>query len=253
MPAVSVALPKLKTLDTRHYRQLYFCGDVHGRFDLLEAELQKRQFDPTSDLLVLVGDLIDRGAYCPQTIDFVLNGLSQGYVAMVTGNHDHYPLGNYSDWMRNDGTWFEDIRQCDATLAETLLVKLRHLATEPLALELMTEMGCIGVVHGDVPDNNWHTLKTLALSAESEAIQEGEPKWQRTLLSGRSILKAKQLQQLNSLYVAEIDYVVSGHVVVRKPEFISNRAYIDTGAYYTEQLTLISLPELIAGFANNGN
>lgn len=251
MPALSTALPKLKTLETRHYRQLYFCGDLHGRFDLLTNALHNRQFDPALDLLVLVGDLIDRGAYCPQTIDFVLEGLSNGFVAMVTGNHDHYPIGDYNYWMRNDGGWFEDIRQCNASLAESLLFKLKALASEPLALELSTPIGKIGVVHGDVPDNNWHTLKALALKADAEPQPVEEPKWQRTLLSGRGILKARQLQQLESLRVTGIDYVVSGHVVVAEPQFICNRAYIDTGAYYTEQLTLISLPELIDGFANS--
>jgi len=247
--------PKLKTLNVEHYRHLYFCGDIHGRFDLLQAALTAKQFSKQHDLLVLVGDLIDRGDFCPQVIDFVLQGLEEGFVAMVTGNHDHYPLGDYNYWMLNDGTWFERLRKQDPQQAKSLLLKLKRLAAEPLALELLTAHGKLGVVHGDVPDNCWQRLRNLAndteLSNQTEKNEAGEPRWQRALLSGRSILKAKQLQQLEMLRVTGIDYVVSGHVVVRMPEFITNRAYIDTGAYYTERLSILSLPELIAGFAQS--
>lgn len=251
-------LSKLKVLNVEHYRNIYFCGDIHGRFDLLEQALQTRQFSADSDLLVLVGDLIDRGAYCPQVVDFVLEGLSKGYVAMVTGNHDHYPIGDYGYWMQNDGDWFDRLKAFNRDEANSLLAKLHRLATEPLALELITSGARIGVVHGDVPDNCWQRLRDLAndteLSDQTEKNAAGEPRWHRCLLSGRGILKAKQLNDLAGLRVSNIDYVVSGHVVVRTPEFISNRAYIDTGAYYTHRLTVISLPELLAGFnAANAN
>lgn len=252
MPEPISCLPKLKVLNVAHYRNLYFCGDIHGRFDLLEQALTARQFDPSSDLLVLVGDLIDRGDFCPQVIDFVLEGLKESFVVMVTGNHDHYPVGDYGYWMQNDGDWFERLKAFDRDEANTVLDKLRRLATEPLALELITPHARIGVVHGDVPDNCWQRLRDLAndaeLSNQTEKNEAGEPRWQRGLLSGRGILKAKHLNDLDRLRVSGIDYVVSGHVVVNTPEFITNRAYIDTGAYYSHRLTVISLPELLAAF-----
>ncbi|MDD4865545.1 MAG: metallophosphoesterase [Alishewanella agri] len=248
MAATIYHLPKLKVLSTEQYREIYFCGDVHGRADLLTTALANRKFSAKDDLLVLVGDLIDRGAYCPQVIDFVLEGLDKGYVAMVTGNHDHYPLGDYHYWMQNDGDWFDHIKAVDPIEADSILHKLQRLATEPLALELITGKARIGVVHGDVPENCWHRLQQLAKDNDTATTSTIEPRWQRTLLSGRSILKARQLNDLEQLRVANIDYVVSGHSVVKSPVFISNRAYIDTGAYYSNRLTVMSLPELLAGF-----
>lgn len=252
MPEPMPSVPKLEVLNVEHYLNIYFCGDIHGRFDLLEQALHTRQFDPSSDLLVLVGDLIDRGDYCPQVVDFVLEGLERKYIAMVTGNHDHYPVGDYNYWMQNDGDWFDRLKAFNRDEANTVLTKLHHLAAEPLALELITSDLRIGVVHGDVPENCWQRLRNLAndteLSNQTEKNAAGEPRWQRCLLSGRGILKAKQLNDLARLRVSNIDYVVSGHVVVRTPEYISNRVYIDTGAYYTHRLTVISLPELLAGF-----
>ncbi len=250
MPNPNYSQPKLKILDVNRYRNIYFCGDVHGRFDLLEQGLKSRQFNSGEDLLVLVGDLIDRGRHCPQVIDFTLEGIKQGYVAIATGNHDHYPIGDYNYWMQNDGYWFEHIKASDQHQAKKILEKLHRLAAEPLALELITAKNRIGVVHGDVPENCWQTLRHLALDVIEpiDNTQIEETRWQRTLLSGRSILRAKQSNNLEQLRVANIDFVVSGHVVVQTPEFITNRAYIDTGAYFTNNLTLMSLDELLARF-----
>ena len=36
-------------------------GDVHGHFDTLEQALEQIAFDPVSDRLFSVGDLVDRG------------------------------------------------------------------------------------------------------------------------------------------------------------------------------------------------
>ncbi|MCF4009585.1 metallophosphoesterase [Rheinheimera sp. UJ63] len=234
----------LKKIDARHYRTLLFCGDIHGRFDLLQAALARKGFVAEQDLLVLVGDLIDRGRFCPETVSFVLAGLKQGCIVMVAGNHDLYPVGDYAIWMANDGDWFEHLKKQEPDKATIVMQQLVAIAEQPLALELHTEQGLIGIVHGDVPENDWLTLSNTADAEQA-------PRLQRTLVSGRSMLKAKQLNALASLHVANIDYVVSGHTVVQQPLFVANRAYIDTGAYYTEQLTLLSLPELVAGFKNS--
>ncbi len=240
--------PKLKTINVENFQNVYFCGDIHGRFDLLKQALATRKFDCNHDLLVLVGDLIDRGRYCPEVIDFVLEGLSKGYVAMVTGNHDHYPMGNYDYWMQNDGYWFDEIRVQKPERAAIILEKLHKIAQQPLAIELLKSDLRVGVVHGDVPGNCWRQLQQFASEHELPKTIDNEPNWQRTLLSGRSILKVKSLNTLEMLRVAHIDFVVSGHVVVDEPEFITNRAYIDTGAYCTDKLTVMSLPELLSGF-----
>lgn len=234
-----------KVLDARHYQQVYFCGDIHGRLDLLQHELLKREFVPTTDLLVLVGDLIDRGDLSSETVNFVLEGIDAGNIVMVAGNHDLFPAGDYTRWMDNGGLWFHRIKENDPRQADCIMQNLLKVAQQPLALQLEFDDISIGVVHGDVPENDWNVLQELNEHSDKLRIN----RYRQTLLSGRSLLKASKLKSLNTLLVGNIDFVVSGHTIVERPLFIANRAYIDTGAFCSEKLTIVSLDEILSGFA----
>lgn len=48
------------------WRNIWLMGDLHGCFALLMNRLRQLRFDPRADLLISVGDLIDRG---PQSAD----------------------------------------------------------------------------------------------------------------------------------------------------------------------------------------
>lgn len=48
------------------WRNIWLMGDLHGCFALLMGRLRQLRFDPQADLLISVGDLIDRG---PQSAD----------------------------------------------------------------------------------------------------------------------------------------------------------------------------------------
>ena len=64
------------------WRNIWLVGDLHGCFARLMAALRERKFDPYQDLLLSVGDLIDRG---PQSADCLgLRGVS-GFTALSLG------------------------------------------------------------------------------------------------------------------------------------------------------------------------
>ena len=62
---------------------LYIIGDVHGCFKSLMALIDTLPYKEQSQL-VFVGDLVDRGKYSAQVVEFVKNG---GYPC-VMGNHE---------------------------------------------------------------------------------------------------------------------------------------------------------------------
>ena len=69
----------------------FVCGDIHGCFDEMEAELKHLEFDPSLDRLFCVGDLIDRGPKSELSIDYI----NQDWFFTVLGNHEHmFLLGN---------------------------------------------------------------------------------------------------------------------------------------------------------------
>jgi len=64
----------------------YVVGDIQGCHDSLVALLDKASFSPNSDRLFCVGDLINRGPKCLETLE-LLHSLGES-VQIVLGNHD---------------------------------------------------------------------------------------------------------------------------------------------------------------------
>ena len=70
------------------WRNIWLVGDLHGCFACLMAALRERRFDPYQDLLLSVGDLIDRGPQSAQCLDL----LRYRWVCAVRGNHEQMAL-----------------------------------------------------------------------------------------------------------------------------------------------------------------
>ena len=74
-------------IDTSAYRKVLVVGDLHGCYDTFMKLLAKCDFNPETDLVVSVGDLIDRGT---QNVE-CLKLLDEAWFFAVKGNHDVPP------------------------------------------------------------------------------------------------------------------------------------------------------------------
>ncbi len=72
-------------------------GDLHGRYDQLMRLLELANYDPASDVLYSVGDLIDRGPKSVECVEFFENN-ERCYA--IKGNHELMMM--YGDWFT---TW----------------------------------------------------------------------------------------------------------------------------------------------------
>lgn len=212
----------------------YFVGDIHGCYDKLMDKLSDITFDFHKDRLISVGDLVDRG---PDSVK-CLNLLKEPWFHAVSGNHEdmmvrtfrrQWPSDNY---MRNGGKWFFHLpyeQQEELTLlADTKMT---------LVIEVETDIGIIGVIHANAPDDwqKYHQLNDDEDFFDDALVED--------TIWGRSRIYGNQDGQVKG-----IDYVVVGHTPVVYVIALDNIVYIDTGAVYDGSLTILSVNE-VANYA----
>ena len=72
-------------------------GDLHGCLDELIELLDKCNYNKKKDRLIFVGDLIDRGPYPMECVDFVMNNAE-----CVMGNHEERIIRYYDKWLKEN-------------------------------------------------------------------------------------------------------------------------------------------------------
>ena len=141
---------------------LYLIGDVQGCDAALGRLLDEIGFSPSRDLMVLLGDLVNRG---PQSLAVLRRMMALGEAARcLLGNHDLHLLA-VSQGVRKPhrSDTVGDILTSPDRAA--LLDWLRH---RPMALQ---EAGVLLVHAGVLPQ--WTAAKTLGLAAEVETVLRG--------------------------------------------------------------------------------
>lgn len=94
----------------------------------------------------------------------------------------------------------------------------------PLAIELETEFGLLGIVHAECPFADWADLR-VACTAEMA------PKYMKMLRE--SILWSRdRIEEQRHDEVAGVRAVVVGHTPVERMTSLGNTIYIDTGAVF---------------------
>jgi serine/threonine protein phosphatase 1 len=212
----------------------FVVGDLHGCFGQLEAALARLQFDDLRDRLFSVGDLVDRGERSADA----LHWLQKSWFHACMGNHEEMVLTAPSQpeslliWvMINGGAWWLDLDH------EERLRFVAAFSRLPLAMEVESALGRVGIVHADVPDD----LTWLQFVA---ALESGEPRAREIALWGRR----RSLGGLNAP-VRGIDRVVCGHTIQKdsRVHSVQNVWMVDTGAFLGDArsgLTVLPLLEL---------
>lgn len=212
-------------------------GDIHGHFTKLQRALDAVGFDPASgDRLFSVGDLVDHG---PESAS-VLDWLDRPWFHPVIGNHEDMAIrwglpGCHMDlelYARNGGAW-----NIGHVRAERLAIS-DALSAMPLAIEVETAEGLVGIVHAE-PTEDWNELRGLL---QDEAIPRSRLKQLREwMLWDRSRVEEGYQSVIKGLRAA-----VVGHTPVKRPSWLGSVLYIDTGAWAGDEkdFALIDLATL---------
>ncbi len=199
----------------------FVVGDLHGAFGLLRQAMAAVGYDPERDRLFSVGDLIDRG---PDSADVVDVLQIPGFHA-IAGNHELMlldaveVLGIDSDilsplFVRNGlGWWLEtplDVRHRIVAAVQAL----------PIAAEVQTQRGTVGLVHADVPKGvDWPSFCRALEAGDEESAQVAT--WSR-----------RRVQEGDASGVAGVGRVFVGHTPQKGVQRLGNVYYIDTGAVF---------------------
>ena len=138
---------------------IYAVGDIQGCYEPLRRLLDQANFDPNTDRLWAVGDLVNRGPDSLKVLRF-LKSLGPQFTA-VLGNHDLHLLALKQGI--KDPAKAPTLRQVlDASDCDELLDWLK---TWPLAYAETINDQAYVMVHAGVPPN-WSIDQTLARAAE---------------------------------------------------------------------------------------
>lgn len=210
----------------------YVVGDVHGCYSRLDAELRRIGFDAANDRLFSVGDLVDRG---PEN-GAVLDWLRLPWFHAVMGNHDdmalRWPLGNMQGdiYRSNGGGW-----NMDQPVENQEKIALAMSAL-PIAIEVETSEGVVGIVHADVPYDTW--------SAFADALGGKKGNAEARHAADMAMWSRGRITSENRWGVQGVRAVVCGHTPLTKPVQLGNVYHIDTGAVFGGQFTILDLVTL---------
>ena len=143
---------------------LYLIGDVQGCDSALGRLLDKIDFSPSRDRLVVLGDLVNRGTGSLAALRR-LQALGDGVAQCLLGNHDLHLLA-VAQGVRKPHRLDTLGDILAASDREALLHWLRH---RPLALR---EQGVLMVHAGVLPQ--WSADQALALAGEVQDVLRGQ-------------------------------------------------------------------------------
>lgn len=215
------------------WRNIWVVGDLHGCYTLLMQHLNRVAFQPMQDLLISVGDLIDRGS---EDVECLMM-LNQPWFRAVRGNHEEMMLdalegnGHTNLWVANGGGWYFDLNVNEQHRVKALLYRIAEL---PLIIEVVTGDKKMVICHADYPDDHY---------AFNKPVDPFQVVWNRQRIN--------RAQRGSMCLIGGADQFFFGHTPVRKPFKSANQLYIDTGAVFCGNLTLVQLQRRVKAGASS--
>jgi len=218
--------------------RIYAISDIHGRADLLEQmftviDRDLRTLGSTRAIHVFLGDYIDRGPESCRTIDLLIERGRKHESVFLKGNHEAFLFdvlkepSQLQDWKEYGGL--------QTLTSYGLRPSLNPDSAEQLALirQLTTAIP---------PDQRrfFNSLRLRFVCGDFFFVHAG-------VKPGVPLAKQQEhdLLWIREEFLASEEpfgkYIVHGHTPVREPDLRFNRANIDTGAYATGNLTLLTI------------
>lgn len=215
----------------------FVVGDIHGCYNLLRTALSRVGFEQDRDRLFSVGDLVDRG---PES-EYVLEWLAQPWFHPVRGNHEDmvirwlksHPADRARDafYRTNGGGWFIDLGNRQQEKIVRAFEKL------PIAIEVETRSGTVGIVHADCPASSWAGFMALLDSASLDV---------RNAALHLALWNRDRYREDRQARIEDRRAVIVGHTPTDNVVALGYIYYIDTYGWANGRFTLMDLEKLRA-------
>ena len=218
----------------------YAIGDIHGCIDLLQELLAKVEADiasrpPRENLIVFLGDVIDRGPDSAAVVEFLRTYRPRdAAIVFLGGNHEEVMLrvlagekgGLLADWLKFGGA------EC-----------LASYGLDPVALTGKSEASALKAIKAAIPQAHADFLDGFA-----DTFRFGDYLFVHAgIRPGLGIAEQSQtdLRWIREPFLEDTKdhgfVVVHGHTISSKVEERANRIGLDTGAYRTGILTALAV------------
>ena len=208
-------------------------GDIHGHFSRLQKKLDEIGFNPEVDRLFSVGDLVDRGAECELAPEWIY----KPWFHAVRGNHDDYVCRHETcdrdNWIMNGGLWFFSLTPSERG---DMACAFRDL---PVAIEVETESGLVGLVHADCPFPSWSALR--------KSLSGGDEGGRLRSVKNYCMWSRGRIENSDTSGVYGVRALVVGHTPNENPVTLGNVCHIDTMGWRPQhggRFTIIDLETL---------
>ncbi|WP_026759962.1 metallophosphoesterase [Selenomonas ruminantium] len=235
------------------FERLLVIGDIHGKWERFKSVYDKVGFNPEKDLIVFLGDYLDRGDAPVPVMEWVLEHYGQKNMIFLRGNHEQMFYDAFLEvqsgdggkafsmdsslamWLGNGGQiTYEEIRKTGRK--DKLINNWLGFVSK---LHLCTEM----VVNGQT---YWFMHANCNPNRPLSEQDDVDLLWRRTLAERPSLHHGEQI-------------IVLGHTPVQalgfeaKPQWLQNGRLVlmDTGSYLDSSRHLgagkISCADLLSG------
>jgi serine/threonine protein phosphatase 1 len=218
--------------------RIYAISDIHGCADLLQQMFTVIDRDLANAksiraIHVFLGDYIDRGPQSSQTIDLLINRSRDHESIFLKGNHEAFLFDVLKDPTQLQG-W---------KLYGGLQTLVSYGLTPSLNPDEAEQAELIRELDDRIPlyqRRFFNSLRLRFVCGDFFFVHAGV----------RPGIPLPQQKEEDLLWIREefleseerfSKYIVHGHTPVREPDIRPNRINIDTGAYATGNLTLLSI------------
>lgn len=215
-------------IDGSNYKRIWVVGDLHGCKTKFDQALAKVQFDAETDLIISVGDLIDRGPDSQGCLDL----LQYPWFQAVLGNHevmaistlgadDERQANQYAaHWYVNGGEWFLGLSE---PAMEAMWPSWERLSNLPYIIEVQLDGTKVVIAHANYPESY----------VFGKELDVEDVVWSRKRITDS--------QKGNVSDIEGADLFIFGHTPIKKVTQYANQVYIDTGAVFDGELTLYQI------------